>query len=375
MHLRSLTSPSPTPPPSTPSLPTSSTINSHAQLATPSDSYPTQSSTESARPPRTPPSTPIPTYQQHQQPVTMWALTASKLERAAQAQMSGSRGAGGLRELVLLSNVWGAARPLWAQEQAEREREQVELERRRKEDEERWLDGVLEEMLEEEEGDEDFVSLTFVEREEVGDSGFLEEEQKVVVQRLRESLDAIEEEEGDSDAEVEAELRPSPRVGEAARDYPLPPSPPLPPRSPPISLPSPNRAHHHHLPFDLDHAFAESDLSSSPPLHLPALTPDSTPPGPGLASDLALLGTSADSVDSNLDDSYQWVQDRSTAQRLGLLALDLSTPSQKRGDPPSSLSLDMISLSRQHPHGLLPSESDSIPLYHHPNDHHPLPSP
>lgn len=330
MHLRSLSlSPilpaSTAPPP--PSPDSTTTFSSHARLESAvSRQHPT--STES---PRTPPSTPIPTTFTSQ-PTTMWALTASKLERAAQAQLTGSRGSSGLRELVLLSNVWGAARPLWDQEQAERER----IERRRKEDEERWLDGVLEEMLEEEEGDEDFVSLTLVEREreEVGDSGFLEEEgQGWQVKKGREDLRAIEEEE-DSNAEA---------VDLAATDYPLPPSPPLPPRSPPIDLPSSNQ---HHLSFSFD-------LSSSPPLHLPALTPDSTPPNPSSFS--SMLSTSADSVDSDLEDSYQWVQERDQRLGLGLRALDLSPPSQKKrgGGEEGGQSLDMLTIS----HGLHHSSS------------------
>ena len=78
----------------------------------------------------------------------MFELTRTKLERAAQGQMNGRRGAPSLRQLVLLSNVWGASQ--WREEQ-ERERELVEFDRRRKEDEERWLDGVLQEMLVEDE--------------------------------------------------------------------------------------------------------------------------------------------------------------------------------------------------------------------------------
>lgn len=323
-----------------PPPPPDSTTTINAQPAAAPTRIPVRNESEPRTPPSTPPSSTTPSPSDYTpSPTTMWALTASKLERAARAQLGGStRGSQGssLRELVLLSNVWGSARPMWEdQEERERERERRE---RRKEEEERWLDGVLEEMLEEEEleGEEDFVSLRLVERgrEQVGDSGFLEE-QAEDEGHWKEQLQAIEEEEN---AELELELEEA-----EPSNYPLPPSPPFPPIALPISA---TRS-------------SSQPLSTSPPTHLPALTPDSTPPS--LASQ-HLLSTSADSVDSDLEDSYQWVQDRESG--LGLRALDLSSSfsalggggGKKNGDLPPPPPLDLMTLShtlQHHTHDLL----------------------
>ena len=241
----------------------------------------------------------------------MFELTRTKLERAAQGQMNGRRGAPSLRQLVLLSNVWGASQ--WREEQ-ERERELVEFDRRRKEDEERWLDGVLQEMLVEDGSDDEdeYVELSFRGERDFGDSGFLEEDREharkdvlagLAMGRIDEELDYREPSGSKDDDEGMSLL---------STLY-APPSPPLPPRSPPIDLPEPSSIYASHDAVD---------FSSSPPLYPPGLTPDCSPPGLGPASDL--LGTSADSFE---DHRYDWIEER-LSKRLGLLALDLPrTPS------------------------------------------------
>lgn len=259
--------------------------------------------------PVTPPSTPthLPDTVQDSlslAPFTMFDLTRAKLERAAQS--TGGRGARGLRELVLLSNVF--SRPQWLLER-EHEAQQREIDQRRREDEQLWLDSVLEEMMLEDgaEGDEDYVNLTLRGDRPVGDSGFLEatDEQKRYdssLDPLQDSLDSIEEV---PDDEVDDTIDP---VGSDSL--------PFPSRSPPIDLP----------PIRINKSVDDSQdcrCSLSPPIHPPALTPDSTPPGPGPAGDL--MGSSFDSLSSDCDDGdpFAWIR----TQR-GLEALDLSEPSQ-----------------------------------------------
>lgn len=254
-------------------------------------------------------------------------LTRAKLERAAQGQMSGRRGAPSLRECVLLSNVFGAARPQWTREQEAREREAVEQDRRRKEDEERWLDNLLEEMLEvEEEDDErDYVSVRIRgDNDALGDSGYLEEtshepyslgglgmiEEELDFREPRASVAAVDDEGGTLDPGDRDDTSP-----------PSPPSPPLPCRSPPIALrerPAPNPYLEAETDFDFDFE------SSSPPEHLPPLTPDCSPPGP--ASAIEFLGSGASSSEGNLDDDRDlWLERRSTT-RSGILSVERIPP-------------------------------------------------
>lgn len=289
--------------------------------------------------PRTPPSTPTsgPTSLGGLSDPLMFELTRSKLERAAQGQMTGRRGAPSLRQLVLLSNVWGASQ--WREEQ-EREREVQELDRRRKEDEERWLDGVLQEMLVEDGSDDEdeYVELSFRGERDFGDSGFLEEDRdhaskKVLGLEMERIDEELEYREPSGSREVLDDELSSPST------LPSPPSPPLPPRSPPIDLPEPSSLYSSHELVDF----------SSPPLYPPSLTPDCSPPGLGAASDL--LGTSADSIQSFEDHRYDWIEER-LSKRLGLLALDLPpTPSKCTPSYPSttmaSSPLDIASLTHR----------------------------
>lgn len=218
-------------------------------------------------------------------------------------------------------------------------------------EEERWLEGVLEEMLEEYpedgedgEGEEDFVSLTFV-GEGCEDSGFLEEgeESGIDLRGINDALKRIVEE----------------PIAELASLTPLPPSPP---RSPPIDLPPPSRRSSpplHHSSFSDD---------ASPPLHPPALTPDSTPPA---HEGLAMLGRSVESEDDvdgeeQMEESFQWVFDGNSeeedgtgwrsARGRGLLALDLSPPS--KGQDVVALSLSNLTTSTS-------TVMEHSPIYHH----------
>lgn len=241
----------------------------------------------------------------------------------------GRRGSGGLRELVLLSNVFGASRPQRLLERDD-ELQQRQIEQRRKQEEEQWLNSVLDEMLEEEEEDDDFQMLTL--RNEghsrpVDDSGFLEQVKPHHASTsdhasgapVSDSLDSIAE---DEEAIVKDDMLSSSELQDA-NSLGAPSSPPLPPRSPPIDVPPERNTRPLSCILD-DNSYSSS---TSPPLHPPPLTPDSTPPGQGLDMDLA---SSADSVASDLDDSFHWI----STQR-GLLALDLSPPCQKRSKPGS----------------------------------------
>lgn len=303
----------------------------------------------SAFPPRTAPTTPPPTptssfVDEYSTPLMLHELTRAKLERAASGQMSGRRGAPSLRQIVLLSNVFGAAsRP--SPEQDAREQELLELDRRRKEDEERWLDTLLEEMLEVEDDDDsdDYVQVSF-RGESMGDSGYLEESREPY---RPEPLEAIGEEELDYR---------DPRTSEAANgtggagddDEPghvpnpisRPHSPPLPCRSPPISLPDrPTRIGSYILDPEPDFD------SSSPPDVPPPLIEDCSPPSSGMSS-LSLSGTSADSAESDLEEERdRWLATRGTT-RPGLLSVDspaLHSPKHPTGQleivyPPSHTS-------------------------------------
>lgn len=280
----------------------------------------------------------------------MFALTTSKLERASRAQLLGGRSSsrplGSLRELVLLSNVWGM-------EAAHRREAET---RRRREEEERWLQGVLEEMLEEypeQEGEdaeeEDFVSLRLVAAEQVGDSGFLEEVQGQVK--------AEQEEKVGLDRGLEDLRLVDSAPHQTAYCIPLPPSPP---RSPPIPLTlTPRRSTPSPPPTcDCD--------DSSPPLHPPALTPDSTPPFSSTM--MNLLGTSADSVESELreEDPYQWILREGSAEGTAGLhlqqKLDETSLHKQEQDEEDREDVVTLSLLRDHPSPRPPSPSSSSSL-------------
>ncbi|KAK4048731.1 hypothetical protein OIO90_005724 [Microbotryomycetes sp. JL221] len=274
--------------------------------------------------PPTPPSTPatksILDYQAQYTLANpnMFELTRHKLERAAQGQLSGRRGAGGLRELVLLSNVLGSVLPSSdvipptdptlvlsgrnapSESDAQRETE-IELERRRKLDEERWLDGVLEEMLEEDEDGADadvYVSLSIRDHSHrtVGDSGFLEADE-LGGESFSRPLSQIAEE---SELLPEDTAAGSPNKSVVGATRPLPMS---------------SCRKHGLLPSTPD------ELDRSPPFFPPSLTPDSSPPGHGPANEM--LSTSVDSVATELADS--WIMDDLPVHRLDLAALDLSS--------------------------------------------------
>ncbi|KAK4053670.1 hypothetical protein OIV83_001326 [Microbotryomycetes sp. JL201] len=242
---------------------------------------------------------------------SMFELTRHKLERAAQAQLSGRRGAGGLRELVLLSNMFGSTLSSSSDQQGDSSGQtppyetepawELDEQQQRRQDEERWLDGVLEEMLEaDEDGSEAeaYVSVTIRNgtASSPGDSGFLEAIAKNDFVRVGELEQILEEVDICDEA-------PIPIVHDSTM---LP--------SPPIALPE-YRAPL--VPAIMD------NLSESPPLHPPSLTPDHSPPGLGPAREM--LSTSIESIDS-------WITDLST-QRLGLAALDLSSCSSNPVHP------------------------------------------
>lgn len=277
----------------TPSLPTSTPAPILPDSTRPSQGSP-------LLPPSTPPPTPVsdsPTPESLSSP-TMFELTRSKLERAAQGQSSGRRGAPSLRQMVLLSNIFGTSQ--WLQQ----EMESLELDRRRKEDEEAWLDGVLEEMLVDEslEGEEDtsedstYVEVSFRDRY-FGDSGYLEREEER--ERKGNPLVRIEEEPHYRDQVDEYDAADDEEEGIRS---PYTTSPPSPSKSPPLEIPGRSPRPHPYLstsafhPVDAEHL---DTFSTSPPLFPPSLTPDCSPPGEGASANL--LGTSVDSLDSDFD--------------------------------------------------------------------------
>ncbi|KAM0792151.1 hypothetical protein ACM66B_004849 [Microbotryomycetes sp. NB124-2] len=260
---------------------------------------------------------------------SMFELTRQKLERAAQAQLSGRRGAGGLRELVLLSNMFGSTLSSSSASSQEQQQQQcadasrqtppesidsareLEDERRRKLDEERWLDGVLEEMLEEDEDGseaEAYVSLTLRDSNAYGpgDSGFLE-----AVAKHPSALDRAAVVELEQISEEDAE----PYGGASALESAYPPTAP-------IALPEASAR-----PFD---STASDDLFESPPFFPPSLTPDHSPSAPSPARDM--LSASVDSI-ATVD---SWISDLSM-NRLGIAALDLSSCSTK---PSSTMAIE-----------------------------------
>ncbi|SDA08111.1 BZ3501_MvSof-1269-A2-R1_Chr8-1g09548 [Microbotryum saponariae] len=226
-------------------------------------------------------------------------LTRAKLERAAQGHLTGRRGPNGLRELVLLSNVFGRTIPTQRPPEVDAEQQRLQLELTRKQEEERWLNSVLDEMLEDpDDEDDDFVAI-YVADPNVSDSGFLEQDPHAFVADQGGGRDEVT---FDLDREKQKQPLLKPHTAKrpaAANDD-----------EPTLSL--------------------EEDYSSSPPFDPPPLTPDSTPPGPGAASDL--LATSTESFAEI--DSFQWVSDRSSAR--GLLALDLSRLTVAAPKPPLS---------------------------------------
>ncbi|SCZ95830.1 BZ3500_MvSof-1268-A1-R1_Chr8-1g09825 [Microbotryum saponariae] len=252
-------------------------------------------------------------------------LTRAKLERAAQGHLTGRRGPNGLRELVLLSNVFGRTIPTQRPPEVDAEQQRLQLELTRKQEEERWLNSVLDEMLEDpDDEDDDFVAI-YVADPNVSDSGFLEQDPHAFVADQGGGRDEVT---FDLDREKQKQplLKPhtAKRPAAANDDEPTLSLEGLslsPPRSPPIDLPLIASSR----PLTL-----EEDYSSSPPFDPPPLTPDSTPPGPGAASDL--LATSTESFAEI--DSFQWVSDRSSAR--GLLALDLSRLTVAAPKPPLS---------------------------------------
>ncbi|SCV66973.1 BQ2448_5619 [Microbotryum intermedium] len=249
-------------------------------------------------------------------------LTRAKLERAAQGHLTGHRGPNGLRELVLLSNVFGRTIPTHRPPQIDEEQQRLQIELTRKQEEERWLNSVLDEMLEDpDDEDDDFVAI-YVADPNVSDSGFLEQDPHSLVadQGGGGSRDEIlfdldrEQQKPKLNLEPDATDADEPTLSLERLSL-------SPPRSPPIKMPLIASSR----PLTL-----EEDYSSSPPFDPPPLTPDSTPPGFGAASDL--LATSAESFAEI--DSFQWVSDRSSAR--GLLALDLSRPAVASPNPPLS---------------------------------------
>lgn len=313
---------------------------------------------DSPPPPTTPPPTPfLPPDDYSTAPGLMFELTRSKLERAAQGQLNGRRGAPGLRELVLLSNVFsGVARPQWMQKQQQRDRDAAEIERKQKEDEAKWLDGVLEEMLVDGDGwddEDDFVSVSFRDDRGVGDSGFLEagtitssphREVLVIVKEEQpkssgDPEDQDEQEETDESNFLVGEHEDSQYDTSPSSHPPLPPSPPLPPRSPPIPLPG-NLSRGSYRSPEL--AIDDDGYSSSPPFYLPALTPDCSPPGLGAAPDL--LGSSFDSLEStDLESQHlRWLDERNSLdlRRAGLFSHP--RPTSKPFSKSSTESLEKI---------------------------------
>ncbi|KAM0754037.1 hypothetical protein T439DRAFT_170142 [Meredithblackwellia eburnea MCA 4105] len=331
-----------TPPPTqsnTPILPSPSLIQPHFYI-------------NQDHQPRTPPPTPAITTTTTTNPVMLQELTRAKLERAAQGQMSGRRGAPSLREIVLLSNVFGQAKPSVSEEDLAREQEQLDLDRRRKEDEGRWLDALLDEMLEveEEEDEREYVQVSFRgdDLPDIGDSGFLEQvlpdsaAAYASLAPVQEELDCFDprasilsvEEEEDEDDDRERDLSNAQSLIEFSEQLPPPLSPPLPSRSPPIALADrPSRT----APFHFE--------SASPPEFPPPLTPDYSPSDSALSLDL--FGRSDDSSEADLEEERdRWLQRRG-ASRAGIFSLPTPTSTNNINKPShhSSLSGDMTSPS------------------------------
>ena len=138
----------------------------------------------------------------------MYDLTSRKLDQLNRRDGNSSNSRYSLRKLVLLSNIFGSGNPhansedleriRWDEERL-RERERIEMEetRRRNEfeqlvavsangmkektDEDRWLDDVLQEMIDDDE--EDYISVSFRDQDETVaqavDSGFLERDTEI----------------------------------------------------------------------------------------------------------------------------------------------------------------------------------------------------
>ncbi|KAI5480973.1 hypothetical protein MNV49_006783 [Pseudohyphozyma bogoriensis] len=260
-------------------------------------------------------------------PLVMFELTRSKLERAA------VRRSPSLREIVLLSNVFGAARPQWQHEQQERERELAAMEQKQKRDEQAWLDGVLEEMLLDEDPYEDddideedngFVSISYRDNRPLGDSGYLETNYSGASPSSipLPALDTVQEELELNDEPPASALPDADEFDDDEDPYPpsieLPPSPPLPPKSPPIPVPAAKA-----LPYLEPPPDSFEDYSSSPPLLPPPLTPDSSPPS---TVGTILLGSSFGSLESDMEAAHdRWMDEREqTTKRQGLFALDIA---------------------------------------------------
>jgi len=276
--------------------------------------------------PATPPPTPLSASQLLQTELEssqlMLELTRAKLERAAQGQLTGRRAAG-LRELVLLSNAFvGALTPDWNRREHDRQ-----VAEQRKLEEERWLDGILEEMSVEDEDDEDeaYVEISYVDEREAHDSGYLDHEDDARALKastsaleavnedgdLRSSLDSIEYDYRDGREEVDPT-----RLGQD----PVVTHPPGPSKSPPIPVPpSPTR------PNPIIHSSCDDCASASPPQDPPPLTPDCSPRD----EPSELLGSSLDSFelpDRFGLDKLDWLH-HPGHKRLGLFTVPSSPPS------------------------------------------------
>lgn len=233
----------------------------------------------------------------------MLAITRSKLEAFSGSSSSSSRGrrvAPSLRQIVLLSNVFGKSQ--WEEEE-NRRREMEELDKKRSLQETQWLDGLLEEMAEQEEEDEEEEEEFFRSgfryqswrTRKVDDSGFLESSQDT---SAHEGGAVAGPSSHRGLAFIEEEDLSSPLASSSGSIS--PPSPPSPCRSPPIDVPAPKAIPFSTSPHTYQYEDSHDDYSYSPPLHPPALTPDHSPPGPGAAGDL-FTGGSYDSIDREME--------------------------------------------------------------------------
>lgn len=304
----------------------------------------------SSRPdsPATPPPTPLSASQLPSTDLEtselMLELTRAKLERAAQGQLAGRRAAG-LRELVLLSNAFvGALAPDWTRRERERE-----IAAQRKMEEEKWLDGILEEMSVEDEDDEEeaYVEISYVDEREAHDSGYLDHDHNQLDgQRSRvkqstsslnpipetsdvlDNLDSIEKDDDPGRDKVQGEVHDQMVTQPDSISH-----TPGPSKSPPIPVPtSPTRTSANL--YSLDDCCA----SETPPSDPPPLTPDCSPRD----QPSELLGSSLDSFelpDHIGLDRLDWLH-HNGHKRQGLFSVQPSAASVSDGSGLPKLELD-----------------------------------